>query len=1059
MNAIIDAAVHHSRTVLSILLIVLIAGWFAFTKIAKESKPDIDVPIIYVTMNHDGISPEDAERLLVRPMEQELRAIEGIKEMRSTAAQGFASVLMEFDAGFDADKAMTDVREKIDLVKPDLPDDTDEPVAHEVNVGKFPVLVVTLSGDVPERTLLGLANSLQDDLEALPGVLEANIGGDREELLEVIVDPTKLEVYNISPVELVNIVSKNNQLIAAGAMDTGRGRFSIKVPGLFETAKDVLDLPIKVSGDGIITLGDITTVRRTYKDAVNFARINGQPGLALEISKRLGANIIETLDEVQKTVLDRKKTWPQNVQVSFIQDESKNIRRMLSDLQNNILSAILLVMIVVIAALGVRTALLVGLAIPSSFLFGILIIFSMGLTVNIVVLFALILAVGMLVDGAIVVTEFADRKMAEGLKRKEAYSLAAKRMAWPIISSTATTLAAFMPLLFWPDVVGEFMKFLPITLIVTLTGSLLMALIFVPTLGGIVGKAGGNPRVMKALAAAEHGDIGDLPGFTGLYARTLRFIVQRAWMLLVVSLTSVGILVGVWTYYGKNGNGVEFFPDVEPEQALAYVHARGNLAAKEKDALVREVEEQILRVPGIRTVYARTGKAASGQEVAEDVVGTIFMELAEWDERRPADELFKEIRERTSHLAGIQVEAREPDNGPPTGKDIQIEIRSQFPAQIEPVVKLFRAKFDEMEGLIDIEDSRPLPGIEWQVAIDRAQAGRFGADVITVGKLVQLVTNGIKVGEYRPDDSDEEIEIRIRYPQDSRNLEQLDRLRVITPNGLVPIRNFVERSAEQKTGTLNRSDGQRVLKVQANVLENIQVDTKVQEIKDWMAIQEIAPDVSVRFKGAEEKQNESAAFLQSALFVALFVMAIILVTQFNSFYHAALILFAVIMSTAGVLIGLLATGQAFGVVMTGIGIISLAGIVVNNNIVLIDTYSQLLKAGFEPLEAVVRTGAQRLRPVMLTTVTTILGLMPMVLQTNIDFVARDVAVGAPSTQWWVQLATAVVFGLTFATILTLIVTPTFLAIGSRSTVRMRKITTWIGGHFRGSRVQPEPVGR
>jgi len=497
MNKIIDSAVHHSRTVLSILLIVLIAGFFAFTQIAKESKPDIDVPIIYVTMNHDGISPEDAERLLVRPMEQELRAIEGIKEMRSTAAQGFASVLLEFDAGFDADQAMTDVREKIDLVKPDLPDDTDEPVAHEVNVGKFPVLVVTLSGEVPERTLLSLAKTLQDDLESLPGVLSAKIGGDREELLEVIVDPTKLEVYNISPVELVNIVSKNNQLIAAGAMDTGKGRFSIKVPGLFETAKDVLELPIKVSGDAVITLGDLTTVRRTFKDAVDFARIDGQPGLALEISKRLGANIIETIDAVQKTVLQRQKTWGGDVQVRFIQDESKNIRRMLSDLQNNILSAILLVMVVVIAALGIRTALLVGLAIPSSFLFGILIIFAMGLTVNIVVLFALILAVGMLVDGAIVVTEFADRKMAEGLVRKEAYAMAAKRMAWPIISSTATTLAAFMPLLFWPDIVGEFMKFLPITLIVTLSGSLLMALIFVPTLGGIVGKSGGNPKTPK----------------------------------------------------------------------------------------------------------------------------------------------------------------------------------------------------------------------------------------------------------------------------------------------------------------------------------------------------------------------------------------------------------------------------------------------------------------------------------------------------------------------------------------------------------------------------------
>ncbi len=1057
MNAIIDAAVHHSRTVLTVLLLVLLAGGYAYVRIAKESSPDIDVPNIYVNMTHDGISPEDAERLLVRPMEQELRAIEGIKEIRSTASQGHASVLLEFDAGFDADQAMIEVREKIDLVKPDLPSDTDEPVAEEVNFGLFPVLVVTLAGNVPERTLLRLAKSLQDELESLPGVLSAEIGGDREELLEVIVDPTKLEVYNISPTEFVNIVSRNNQLIAAGAMDTGKGRFAVKLPGLFETSKDVLDLPIKVSGDGVITLADITTVRRTFKDAEKFARIDGKPGLTLEIRKRIGANIIHTLDEVRAMVRERAQNWPISVNVDFIQDQSTDIRTMLKDLQNNILSAILLVMIVVVAALGVRTAGLVGLAIPSSFLFGILILFALDFTVNIVVLFSLILAVGMLVDGAIVVTEYADRKMAEGLPRKEAYSLAAKRMAWPITSSTATTLAAFMPLLFWPDVIGEFMKYLPLTLIVTLFGSMLMALIFVPTLGGIIGKASaGDPRVLKALAAAEQGDISDMPGLTGAYARMLHVIVQRAWLILLVAVGAFGLLGSIWYYYAVSGNGVEFFPDVEPEQALVHVHARGNLAAREKDALVREVEEQVLRVPGIKTVYASTGIPLRGQDVAEDVIGTIQLELADWDERRPSNALFTEIRERTAHLAGIHVEPQKPAAGPPTGKDIQIEVRSIYPNKITPVAVRIREHFDRTDGLIDIEDSRPLPGIEWQISIDRAQAGRFGADVLTVGNLIQLVTNGIKVGSYRPDDSDDEIDIRLRFPSQYRNLEQLDRLRVQTPSGMVPIRNFIERTAQPKTGTLRRIDGQRVLKVQANVEDGINVDQKVAEMKEWVAQQSFDNDVKLRFRGADEKQNESQEFLQNAFFVALFVMAIILITQFNSFYRAFLILLAVIMSTVGVLIGLMVTGQTFGIVMTGIGIISLAGIVVNNNIVLIDTYAQLLKSGFDPLEAIVRTGAQRLRPVLLTTITTICGLMPMVMQTNIDFFTREVATGAPSTQWWVQLATAVAFGLSFATVLTLVVTPVLLAAGSRSSRRLGIISAWLSKIVFGSKPRAEP---
>ena len=1030
MNNIIAAAVHHSRSVLSILVLVLIAGLVSYLTIPKESKPDINIPIVYVSMHHDGISPEDAERLLVRPMEQELRSIEGIKEMRSRAETSNASVLLEFDAGFDVDLAMREVRQAIDLVKPDLPDETDEPTAHEVNVGLFPVLVVTLAGDVPERTLLRLARNLQDELEAMPGVLEADIAGERKEMLEVLVDPVRLETYNNSQEELVLAVTRNNQLIAAGAMDTGKGRFAIKVPGLFETAKDVLDLPIKAVGDGVITLADITTVRRTFRDATSYARINGQPGVTLEIKKRLGENVIETIDQVRALVNERAKSWPVGVQVNFIQDESRNIRRMLDDLQNNVLSAILLVMIVVVAALGLRTAGLVGLAIPASFLFGILVLDAMGLTVNIVVLFALILAVGMLVDGAIVVTEYADRKLAEGLHRKEAYILAAQRMAWPIIASTATTLAAFMPLIFWPGVVGEFMKFLPITLVMTLSGSLLMALIFVPTLGGLIGKAGSaNKEVLAALAVSEGGDVRQLPGMTGLYARTLWFLIRRP---ILVLLAAIVILVGVQTAYWSQGKGVEFFPNVEPEQSLIHVHARGNMSTKEKDVLVREVEAQLMTLPGIRTIYARTGGSARGEDQAQDVIGTIFVEFADWDKRPTSAQLMADVRQRTAHLAGVWVEPREPDVGPPTGKDIQIEFRSRFPEKLEPLVARFREKLEAIDGLLDVEDSRALPGIEWQVQVDRAQAGRFNADILTVGKVVQLVTNGIKVGEYRPDDADEEVEIRIRFPDQYRNIDQLDLLRVQTSHGQVPISNFVDRSPQQRSGLLRRSDGQRVIKVQASVAEGLLPDNKVKEIRAWMAENTFDREVDIRFRGADRDQKEAAEFLKKAFGVALFVMAIILITQFNSFYHALLILTAVIMSTVGVMAGLIITGQSFGIVMTGIGVIALAGIVVNNNIVLIDTYARLVKSGMDPMEAVVRTGTQRLRPVMLTTITTIFGLLPMVFQTNIDFFTRDIAVGAPSTQWWVQLSTAVAFGLSFATILTLFVTPSLLALGART---------------------------
>jgi multidrug efflux pump len=1030
VKTLIDAAFNRSRTVLSVLVLILISGTVAYFTIAKEAEPDIAIPIIYVSMNHEGISPEDAERLLVRPMEKELQSIEGVKEMRSTASEGHASVLLEFDAGFDSDNALQDVRDKVDIAKAELPDDTDEPTVNEVNFSLFPVLVVTLSGSAPERTLLTLARDLKEKIEAIGEVLEADIAGNRDEVVEVIVNPAVLDSYGISYEELIGFIVSNNKLVAAGALDTGQGRFSVKIPGLLESAEDVLSLPVKVAGDRVVTFGDVTTVHRTFKDRTSFARLNGKPAISLEVSKRSGENIIETIEKVKAVVEAQRLLWPPGVEVSFSQDKSGQIRDMLKDLQNNVLSAVLLVMVVIIAALGVRTAGLVGLAIPGSFLTAILLIYAMGMTINMVVLFSLIMAVGMLIDGAIVVTELADRKMAEGMPRKGAYAFAARRMSWPITASTATTLAVFMPLLFWPGVVGEFMKYLPITLLATLGASLAMALIFVPTLGELVGKrSSADPETIRSLAAAETGDITEIRGFTGLYVRLLGRALAHP---VVVLLVAIVLLIVVYGAYGKFGKGVEFFPDVEPEQALVHVRARGNLSVYEQDALVQEVEQRILNMEEIETFYTRTGLNLRGDNLAEDVIGVIQMEFIDWQLRRPASQIMHEIRERTRDIAGILIETRKPDAGPPVGKPVQIELSSQFPELLVPAVEKVRALFSEVGELFDIEDSRPLPGIEWQLRVDRTQAGRFGANVVIVGNAVQLVTNGIKVSSYRPDDADDEVDIIVRLPYERRYLQQLDHLRVQTPYGLVPISNFVSRSPAPKLGTINRVDAKRVMTVKADVEEGVLVDKKVKELQQALAGQvKLDPRVDITFKGEDEEQRESEVFLTKAFGVALFVMAIILVTQFNSFYQALLILSAVIFSTVGVLLGLLTTGQPFGIVMSGIGVISLAGIVVNNNIVLIDTFNVLRQGGLPVVEAVLRTGAQRLRPVLLTTVTTILGLMPMVFGLNIDLVNREISSGAPSTQWWVQLATAIAGGLAFATVLTLILTPCLLLLGEK----------------------------
>lgn len=1017
-------AVSRPRPILLVLTLILVAGAVTYNRIPKEADPDVAIPIIYVLIPHDGISPEDAERLLLRPMERELRSIEGLKELRSQARQGQATVTLEFEAGFDSDRALDDVREGVDIAKAELPEETEEPSVHEVNVALFPVLVVTLYGDVPERTLVNTARNLRDKLEGLAGVLEADVAGDREDLLEVIVDPVRLEAYNQSPDDLIRMVARNNQLVAAGALDSGRGRFAVKVPGLFEEVEDVLQLPVKVSDDKLVSFRDVALARRTFKDPEGYARVNGKPAVALEISKRIGANIIDTVAAVRAMVETERATWPAGIQVRFSQDKSEDIRSMLRDLQNNVLTAVLLVMIVVIAALGPRSALLVGVAIPGSFLTGILVLGMSGLTINIVVLFSLIMAVGMLVDGAIVVVELADRKMAEGLPRREAYALAAQRMAWPIIAATATTLAAFMPLLTWPGVVGQFMKYLPITLIATLAASLMMALVFVPSLGALVGRrVEASPEQTASLAAAERGNLADLHGLTGGYVRLLDASLERPGKVLLAAL---GVLVASYGAYGLFGHGVEFFPDVEPENAVVHVRARGDLSVNERDQLVRDVEQRLLGIAGFATVYARSGTVFRAQ-VDEDVIGLIQLELLDWRERRPASEILAEARRRTADLPGLILEIRKEEAGPPVGKPIQVQLSSRFPELLPDAVEAVRDGLQKIGGFTDVTDSRPLPGIEWEMRVDRAEAARYGADVATVGSAVQLVTNGIKVGGYRPDDTDDEVDIRVRFPHGDRSVDQLDRLRVPTLNGAVPVANFVERRPAPRVGTIERVDGRRVLTVAADVPEGVLPDDKVGQIRAWLAQESpLDSSVEVAFKGEDEEQREAEAFLGRALGIALFVMAIILVTQFNSFYQAMLILSAVVLSTVGVLLGLLITNQPFGIVMSGVGVIALAGIVVNNNIVLIDTYNALRAQGMAAREALLRTGAQRLRPVILTTVTTVLGLLPMVLSLNVDLIGREITVGSPSTQWWTQLATAVAGGLTFATVLTLVLTPSLL---------------------------------
>ncbi len=1022
---IIESAMGRARTVVLSLGVILLAGIVTYANAPKEAEPDIEIPIIYISITHDGISPEDAERLLVRPVEQELRGIEGIDEMIASAYEGGANVQLEFDAGTDTDVALQDVRAKVDIAKAELPADAEEPTVNEVKFSRFdPMLVLNLAGAVPERTLTTIARDLKEKIEAIDGVLEVSLVGVREELMEVVVDPLAMESYGLDQTEIFSLVDRNNRLVAAGALHTGEGRFPVKVPGVFETTEDIMNMPIKAVGDRVVHFRDVASVRRTYKDAESYARLNGQPALAIEVVQRNGSNVISTIDAVKALVAEERQFWPESIEVVASRDKSNDVNTMLTELQNSVIAAVLLVFIVIIGILGFRSAALVGIAVPGSFLLGILAISGAGISINMMVLYALIMAVGLLVDGAIVVTELADRRMAEGESRRAAYSAAARRMSWPIIASTCTTLAAFVPLAFWPGIPGEFMKYLPITLIAVLSASLLMALLFVPTLGSMFGKTGAlDDKAVHNLTAAERGDLNTLTGLTGVYVRFLRKALRRPSV--NVALVTA-LLITIYAAFGAYGRGVEMFPSVEPEFASIDIRARGDLSTDEKDVLVRQVEAYVLGSDEFESVYAKTG--ATGQGAAEDQIGSISLNFVDWDDRRPADEILQDIRLSTVGLAGINVEARKPQDGPQQGKPISIELSSRFPELLVDTVGKVRDALATLDGVINIEDTRPLPGIEWQIDVNRAEAARFGADITLVGNMIQLVTNGIKVGEYRPDDADDEIDIRVRYPFDARNLTQIDELRIPTANGLIPISNFVERVPAQKVSTIERTDLRRTMTIEADVAPGYLDSQIVPQMVELLPTLGLDPRVDVSFRGGSEDQAEAMAFLIKAMMIALAVMAIILVTQFNSLFQAFLILTAVVFSTGGVFLGHMIMDRPFGIIMSGIGVITLAGIVVNNNIVFIDTYNVLRSRGEAAFDAILRTCAVRLRPVLLTTTTTILGLLPMVLAINIDLIAREVSVGAPSSQWWTQLSSSVAGGLAFATILTLLLTPSFLMI-------------------------------
>lgn len=1209
MIGLVNWAADRARMVMAFIAISLLVGGFAYVSLPKEGEPDIEIPALFISVSFPGISAEDSETLLLKVMETELGDLDGLDKMSATAAEGYAGVALEFDFGWDKTAVMADVRDAMDSAEAAFPEGAEKYAIHEINFSEFPIVIVNMSGPVPERTMARLAKDLQDDIEALDSVLEAGIAGNRDEMVEVLIDPLRLESYNVTAVELINVVQNNNQLIAAGEVESNQGTFSVKIPSSFDSVEDIYGLPVKTNGDRVVTLGELAEINFTFEDRQGTARFNGSDTFALQVVKRKGFNLIDTVEQVKATLAESQKKWPPELQTAVTlgtsNDQSRVVGSMVSQLEGSVLTAVALVMIVVLAALGSRAALLVGFAIPTSFLLCFAFLALMGISVSNIVMFGLILAVGMLVDGAIVVVEYADKRISEGTGPMHAYVEAAQRMFWPVVSSTATTLCAFLPMLFWPGVPGEFMGMLPVTLIFVLSASLVVALIYLPVMGGVTGRMSrtfGNasdalrrtlPWVMRAalVPVAIWGMFAGamqllnpgylIPGGTGTAATLLGVVIFLAsavaasvtlgaaelqhrqrrvvaghrlggfgWVIKlivgnpvmpVVTLAVVGF--GIMTVFGlfqTNNHGVEFFVESEPEQATAYVRARGNISLSEKDAMVRDTEQMIMQHPAVINVFSFAGEGglntdASGASTPPDTIGQVQFEIIPWEDRPTKSEpvfggLFErevtadafdgntvldELSGMVATLPGFEVEIKALEGGPASGKPLHLRIKGDEWEPLRAATNMARTRFEDTPGLTLIEDSLPLPGIDWEIDVDVAKAGRYGADVATVGAMVQLVTRGILLDTMRVDSSDEEIDIRLRLPEQQRVLSTLDTLKLRTDEGLVPLSNFVSRKPVPKLATISRIEQQRYYDVKADVEPGlsqilmpqdsgearslaivkqltegqtasdqaitlpggavaeiktltgaasanelraalatgetetvlINANERIAELTKWLETSPFDSSIDWEWTGDQEEQAESGAFLMKAFAGALGLMFVILLAQFNSFYNSVLVLLAVVLSTTGVLIGMMVMQQPFSIIMTGTGIVALAGIVVNNNIVLIDTYQEFSQH-MPRLEAIIRTAEARIRPVLLTTITTMAGLAPMMFGISLDFIDGGYSINSPTALWWKQLATAVVFGLGVATVLTLVVTPSLLALRvwlSTYMSWMKRITARITG--------------
>ncbi len=1077
-------AVDHPTSVIVLMVIIIVAGLGAYFAIPRESTPEVTVPNIIVTAVYPGVAPKDIETLITRPIEEELNAIADVKTITSSSIEGYSSINIEFNAGVDMNKARQEVREKVDIAKPELPQSAEDPQIFEINISEFPIMQVNISGDYDLVRLRDVAEELQDRIEQVASVLEVTLAGGLEREVKVDVDLANLKFYDLAFDDVINAIRDENVTIPGGTIDVGDVKYLVRVPGEFESTEPIADIVVATRGGNPIYVRDVATVDFGFKEQDSYARLDRTPVVTLGISKRSGENIIETSRAVRAVIEEMQPEFPPGTVVKITSDQSEDIRDIVSSLENNIISGLILVVGVLLFFLGVRTASFVGTAIPLSMLMSFSVMQLLGITMNMVVLFSLILALGMLVDNGIVVVENIYRFRERGYDKVAAAKLGTGEVAMPIIASTATTLAAFAPMVFWPGIIGEFMKFLPITLIITLSSSLFVALVINPVLCSLMLNTEDAPptelpratkRVLIGSAALAvliglvinwlttillvltgvllrvvyrrvlhptghwlmtHG----LPAMIRVYERQLRWALQHRLRMLGAAAAALVVAVMV---FGALNAGVELFPEnIPPSVAFIQIEAPLGTRVEQTDRIVGRAEDTIdsVMIPGdLESTVATVGQSTSGgfgggRGTHLATVTVNFIDIQE----RAADattqvETARQVLER--EVAGAEIAVDMIEMGPPTGLPVTIEISGQDPDVLKElgdrvVMILERSPvYSKLDGLeSDMADGRP----ELVVDIDREKAALYGLSTSDIGFTVRSAINGTEASKFR--DGKDEYDITVRLAEEYRNnLTSIGDLTIVSDRGgQIPLSSVATWRVSEGFGGINRKDLERVVTVASDVRQGYNANSVLEEVQAELRqfAASLPSGYRLEYAGQMEEQQESQAFLTGAFITAILLIGFILVTQFDSVTKPAIILSSVVLSTIGVLIGLIVFRMPFGIIMTGVGVISLAGVVVNNAIVLIDYIDTLRRRdGISRQEALIRGGMTRFRPVILTAVTTVLGLVPLAIGLNFDFFGLytnlnpDPYWGGEQAAWWGPMAIAVIAGLSFATFLTLILVP------------------------------------